>query len=503
MMELLTADEMRAWDRRAIETLGIAERVLMESAGRAAARVVHHLYPSGRVVAVVGRGNNGGDAVVLLRSLRAWGREVAAVPVEGAELPEHLLHGWEIPVVRTADAAAALRDAAVIVDGILGTGARGAPRDAEAAAIRLILAAGRPVVALDGPTGVDLSDGSVPGEAVRAEVTLTFGAPKRGHLLFPGRAHAGRLLVLEVGFPPLRPDEAGAAVVTDGWANARYPRLRPNAHKGDAGMLGIVAGHPGMGGAAIMCAMGALRAGVGVVRVVSSAENRVAVQTAVPEALFVDRAGDGLDEALEALDAAVVGPGMGKEEDAPALLRRVLQRVQGPVLLDADAITLVAGDPALLPDQGRERLVLTPHPGEMGRLLRMEVPDVVADPFAAAAQAAERFRCTVLLKGAPSLVAAPREPVLASAAGHSGIAAGGMGDTLAGAIGALLAAGCPPRDATALGIFVAGRAAERAGLGRSLLPRDVAEALPGAIAALADPPRQGLPEVLFSLPAPW
>lgn len=475
---VLTAEEMQRWDRAATEGAGIPERVLMEVAGRAAARVVHEEYPRGRVVAAVGRGHNGGDAVVALRALRAWGREVAAVAVGGAEPEAALLHGWEIPIVDES----AYRDAGVIVDGILGTGARGAPREVAAAAVEAVNAAGRPVVALDGPTGVDMTTGGAPGAAVRAALTVTFGAPKRGLLLFPGREHAGRIVAVEVGFPPLPPALRTAALVTPAWAGARTPRRAADAYKGAVGTLGVLAGRPGMGGAAILVVHGALRYGTGRVRVVSHEANRLALQTAMPEAMFTERGGEAMEEALRATDALVAGPGMGTDDETVGIIRRALAAAPGPAVIDADAITLLARNPDLLDGYDRGRFLLTPHPGEMSRLLGVETDEVLADPFAAAARAVERYGCAVLLKGSPSLVAAPGEPTLISVAGHSGIATGGQGDTLAGIAGALLGAGASPRDAAALALFYAGRAAERVGFDRPVLPRDVAEALPAVLA---------------------
>ncbi|HEX2093154.1 MAG TPA: NAD(P)H-hydrate dehydratase [Longimicrobiaceae bacterium] len=495
---LLTAKEMRAWDRYAIEERGIPEPVLMEAAGRAAAEVVHRLYPEGRVVGAVGGGNNGGDALVLLRTLAARGREVAAVQVGGSFPDAALLHGWEVETLPAADAEAAFRAAGVVVDGILGTGAHGAPRPAQAAAIEAINASGRPVVALDGPSGVDFTTGAAEGAAVRAELTVTFGAPKRGLLLFPGRALAGRILVVEIGFPPLPGGRVAARVVTDAWAHEKVPMVPPDAHKGVLGAVTVVAGRPGMAGAAGMVAMGALRAGTGMARVVSHAGNRVVLQQTVPEALFTDRDSEEVDAALEKASAVVAGPGMGTGDADLDLLRRITRSSDTPLLLDADAVTLLARHPGLRTEI-RRPLLLTPHPGEMSRLLGREVRRITADPFGAAAETAERFSCAVLLKGAPSLVAAPGEPTLVSAAGHSGIATGGMGDTLAGVAGALLGMGCSPREAAALALFLCGRAAELAGRGRSLLPRDVAETLPGAYASLATPAEPDLPGVVFDL----
>ncbi len=368
--------------------------------------------------------------------------------------------------------------------------------------IEAINASGRPVVALDAPSGVDMTTGRAEGSAVRATVTITFGAPKRGLLLFPGRALAGRVVAVEIGFPPLAPGAAGARVVTDAWVRARLPRVPPDAHKGTLGTVCAVAGRSGVGGAAVMVAMGALRAGAGMVRVLSHPDNRVVLQQAVPEALYTDRDSAEVDDALAKAAAVVAGPGMGTGDADLEFLRRVAAAGDAPLLLDADAVTLLARSPELRGDI-RRPLLLTPHPGEASRLLGRPVPEITADPFAAAAEIADRFGCAAILKGAPSLVAAPGEPTLASVAGHSGIATGGMGDTLSGVAAALLGMGCPPREAAAIGLLLCGRAAEIAGRGRSLLPRDVDAALPDAYASLESAAPPELPAVVFDLRAAY
>jgi NAD(P)H-hydrate epimerase len=252
-----------------------------------------------------------------------------------------------------------------------------------------------------------------------------------------------------------------------------------------------------MAGAALLAGMGALRTGAGYAVLVSPDANRAILQGGIPEALFQDR--DALPDDFASTAASIVaGPGMGTDDGSLALLRR-LARGHAPLLLDADALTLLARHPELRGEIERP-LLLTPHPGEMARLLGRPVPSITADPFAAAAEAAERFRCTVLLKGNPSIVAVPGAPALVNVAGHSGIATGGMGDVLSGVTGALLAVGAAPREAAALALFYAGRAAELAGRGRGLLPRDVAEALPTALVEPAASPRT--PGVLLDLPAP-
>ena len=241
---VLGADEMRAWDAHSIRDTGIPERVLMESAGRAAAALVQRFFPRGRVVAAVGGGNNGGDALVVARTLKSWGREVAAVAVGKLPPDPALLHGWDVDVRPAADLEASLAGASVVVDGLLGTGARGAPREPEATAIESILRSAVPVVALDGPSGIDLTTGAAEGAALRAVLTVTFGAPKRGLLLFPGREHAGRIVAVEVGFAPLA--AAGAELITPAWAARRLPAVPPDAHKGRMGRVLIVAGRGGM-----------------------------------------------------------------------------------------------------------------------------------------------------------------------------------------------------------------------------------------------------------------
>ncbi len=497
---VLTADEMRAWDEHAIRSLGVPERVLMESAGRAAAAVIDRQYPAGRVVAAVGSGNNGGDAMVVVRTLRAWGRDAVAVQI-GSKAPDAaLLHGWEVEAVDAARAEDAFRAADVVVDGLLGTGASGAPHGAYADAIVAMNRAGRPVVALDGPSGVDLTTGAAAGEAVRADVTVPFGAPKRGLLLFPGRQLAGRIVAVEIGFPPLAKDGASARLATAAWAQAVLPPVPPNAHKGMMGKVSIIAGRRGMAGACVLAGLGALRAGAGMAALVSPIANREILQTALPEALFVDR--DNLEpDFLAGSKAAVAGPGMGTDDEALDLLRTIAKESDIPLLLDADAVTLLASNPDLRGVIGERPLVLTPHPGEMSRLLSIPLDQITTDPFGAVTDAAERFRCTVLLKGTPSLVAAPGQATLVSVAGHSGLATGGNGDVLSGVIGAFLARGMEPADAAGAGLWFAGRAAELAGQGRGLIPTDVAAALP--IALLEAAPRQsawGLPGIVLDLP---
>ncbi len=499
----LTASESAALDERSRDAQGVPEPVLMESAGRAAAAVLQARHPEGRVLALVGPGNNGGDALVLVRTLRSWGRD-AVWAAHGSRRPDGALaHGWDLPEVEATDAE--LLGAAVLVDGLLGTGATGAPREDMAALIRRMNASGRPVVALDLPTGADPTTGKVPGEAVDADTTVCFGFPKRGLLLQPARSRCGRLMAVEIGFPPL--DSAGARVITPAWVAETLPVRAPDAHKSTAGSLLLIAGSAGIGGAAVLSGRGALRGGAGYLRLASAPENRGIVQGAIPDAVFVDRSDAGaLRAAAKASTAVAAGPGMGTDGAAREDLETALEASGSvPVLLDADAVTLFGGRTALLRElAGKRPVVITPHPGEMARLVEEGAGEVAERRIDVARDFADAAGCVVLLKGQPSVVAAPGAAVWINSAGSSDVATAGMGDQLTGAVAALLAAGVEAADAAACGLFLCSRAADLVRRGPSLIPCDVADAYsdawrrPGAASAPA-----GLPFVLFDQPARW
>jgi len=486
-----TGEESAEFDRHAIEDLGVPQPVLMENAGRSAAQVAMRLFPTGPVVGFVGAGNNGGDALVLLRTLAAWGREVKAVLVADRAQPEPLLHEWPVPTVTDADLgereeawSALLDPAALVVDGMLGTGVRGAPRERQAKVIRRIGRAARPVLAIDIPSGVDSATGAVPGEAVRADVTVSFGAPKLGTLLHPGRARVGRLVVVEIAFPPMEPADAGARVVTPAWAQAHLPRRGLDTHKNAVGRLVVVAGKPGMAGAAVMAVRAGLRAGAGLVQVCSAPENRIVLQSAIPEAIFVDSEdGDAVDEALAQADAVAAGPGLGTDARAEDLLSRVLGSEPVRTVLDADALNLVAAGRVSPPEVLSEArpLLLTPHPGEMGRLVGLAGEEMGANRAEVVTSWAGRWGCALLLKGAPSLVSDAGSPARVDAVGSSDLAVAGMGDVLTGVTGGLLAQGLAPADAASVGLYLTGRAAVLSRRGRALTPGDVVQWLSASL----------------------
>ncbi|MBR9989050.1 MAG: NAD(P)H-hydrate dehydratase [Gemmatimonadetes bacterium] len=491
---LPTSTEAAAADRTAHQRYHVPDRVLMESAGRAAALVLQRLHPRGRIVGVAGSGHNGGDLLVMLRVLRAWGRDVAVIAAGSSPPDVTLLHGDHLEIVASDNAGDALAHADVIVDGMLGTGAQGSPRARIGDWIRRVNEAAAPVLSLDLPSGVDATTGGASGTVVQADATVTFGWPKLGLMLQPARGYCGRLIAVEIGFPQ-GCVETNAHLITPDYVRAH---LRPRgalAHKGSVGRLLVLAGHEGMAGAAAIAARAAIRAGAGLVRIASPSANRIVLQTLVPEATFLDSgaltAGD-----LEPMHALVAGPGLGTHESARASLADALSAMKGkPALLDADALNMHAGRQAALRDiAAATPLVITPHARELSRLTNDPLDRVLADMPGAARAAADALGCVVLLKGQPSLIARPGRGLLVNCVGSSDTAAAGMGDQLAGTIGALLASGCEPYEAAALGLFLSGRAADLAGLGRSLTPSDVSEHL---ASAMADP---GSTSSLLDLP---
>jgi NAD(P)H-hydrate epimerase len=457
----------------------------------------------------VGTGNNGGDALVLLRTLAAWGRPVTAILVGDRKEEEPLLHGWPLRTLRDLDfdgsaerLAGELAGAEVIVDGVLGTGITGPPRERQAFAIQGMNRAQAPKVALDVPSGVDAVTGGIPGDAVVAALTVAFGGAKLGTLLHPGRRLVGRLVVVEIGFPPVGEDTFPGTLITPGWVSRRLPRRDPDTHKNAVGALLLVAGRSGMAGAAILASRAALRTGVGFLRIASPPENREILQAAVPEAVYVDASDRGaMEDAIGASRALGVGPGLGTEEEGRRILDLVLES-QGKeaLLLDADALNLLSvGQDRSLQVLGKTRdVVLTPHPGEMARLTGMDPKAVTSRRPEVTLRFAAETGCTVLLKGMPSLVATPGSRLFIDTIGSSDLATAGMGDVLSGVISAFLAQGSLPHEAASMGLHTSGRAAARSGLGVSLTPEDVVEGMPSALQEEGEGDTElDLPFVLF------
>jgi ADP-dependent NAD(P)H-hydrate dehydratase / NAD(P)H-hydrate epimerase len=508
---VLTADEMRRVDRRAIGELGIPGGTLMENAGRGAAAVIQTALPGlgvprrgARVVVVCGKGGNGGDGFVVARLLKRAGHRVevflVAAPTEvrgeaALKLREMERRGLPArPVEDGGMLGRALSGAHLVVDAMLGTGARGAPEPRVAAAIGRINASGRPVVALDVPSGVSADGAAAEGPAVRAVLTPTFAALKRGLVAGVGVTLAGRVVVVDIGVPP---DEIARGVATFALEASdvapHFPARPRDSHKGSYGHLLVVAGSVGKTGAAALAARGAMRAGAGLVTVATAASAQPVVASVVLEAMserlpetpagtLASAAREALLELAERRDAVTLGPGLGLDEDTQALARALVFAVARPMVVDADALTALAGHLDRLRSAPAPRC-LTPHPGEMARMLGVTVAEVQRDRVATARHFATAWQTPVVLKGATSVIGAPDGTVLLNPTGNPGMASGGTGDVLAGVLGAFLARGLQASRALAAAVYLHGLAgdvaAERVGQ-ESLVAGDVIEALPEA-----------------------
>jgi hydroxyethylthiazole kinase-like uncharacterized protein yjeF len=484
--------------------LGIPALTLMDRAGRGVADAAAALAGSrGRVVVVCGAGNNGGDGYVAARLLRASGRDarvMALVPAErlspDARAVRELAERAGVPIDDGVPGSLPAGAGDVVVDAIFGTGLGRPPEGAFAAAIGAIEAArgaGAAVLAVDVPSGLSADTGRPLGACVRADRTVTFAFQKRGLAVHPGLALAGDVTVVDIGIPP---EAAGRVPVscellTEPEARALLPARRPDAHKGDAGRLLVVAGAPGKTGAAHLALTGALRGGAGLVTLAARAEVLPFALAGRPEAMSVALPGDGplgsgdlaaLLEAARGVDALVIGPGIPRGSETGDLLRALLSSAGRPAIVDADGLNALAEKPELLAGLGVP-LVLTPHPGEMGRLCGKSIAEVQADRIGIAADRARAWNATVVLKGARSVVADPEAPPAVIPTGNAGLATGGTGDVLAGLCGALLAGGLPAAAAGRVGAWVHGRAGDlaRARFGERGL---VAGDLGGAIGAV-------------------
>jgi NAD(P)H-hydrate epimerase len=431
----------------------------MERAGTAVAQVVLSRFP-GRVAVVCGGGNNGGDGRVCARVLREAGRDVTVVEGLGE-----------------------LGEPDVIVDALLGIGLKEAPREDAARMIERVNASGRPVVAVDVPSGIDASTGEVPGAAVRATVTVSFGAAKLGLAVAPGSHHAGSVHVAPIGLAVGGHEHAvvPAAVLAD------VPRKGRASTKYRAGSVLVVGGSRGLSGAPMLTALAAFRADAGYVGVaapesilpVLEARLLEAVKWPLPEdsgGRLLARAADPVLEAAERADAVAIGPGLGRSDGTKQLVRILLERLELPVVLDADALW------ELEPFARSAPTVLTPHSGELARLLDATADEVDAHRLAAVRRAASLYGAVVLLKGADTLVAAPRQGVLVAGYGRSSLATAGTGDVLTGVVAAFLAKGLEPQLAAAAAAVAHGVASRLVEPQAGLVASDLLPALQRALA---------------------
>ena len=484
-MRVVTAHTMQEIDRQAIGIHGISGVALMEAAGRACVEeIVAEFGLKGRAAVVAGKGSNGGDGHVIARLLsqKGWSVRVfilaereqvsgdAAFMLE--KLPPAMInycpHEGQLPALHMED----IFQADVIIDAMFGTGLRSDISGVFTEAVDLINASGRPILSVDIPSGIHGTTGRILGNAVRAYMTVTFAFAKLGHVLYPGAEYTGRLIIREIGIPQQLMESAkGYEFLNDESMRPMLHRRDRQAHKGHFGHCLIIAGSTGKTGAAALTANSAVRAGSGLVTLaVAESINPVlemktteAMTAALPDAgsgHLTSQAFPAIEKLLPGRDAIAIGPGLDRRPGTVALVHTLVESVFLPMVLDADALNALAEDLDVLRRKRSTSIVLTPHPGEMSRLLGTSIPDVEAIRISVAQEFARTHGVYLVLKGARTIIASPTGTAAINGSGNPGMATGGMGDVLTGIIVSLLGQGYTAWDACRLGVFVHGYAAD-------------------------------------------
>ena len=490
-MRVLNTAQMREADRRTIADLRVPSLELMEHAGRQVVSAIESRWPSlpggGRIAVVCGKGNNGGDGFVAARVLAARGAAVqaclAAPPAEiGGDAAVNLsaLRRAGVPVVDVSSPSeweavrADLGGCDLVIDALFGTGLTRPVAGRWRSIVGDLGGSGAPVLSIDLPSGLSADTPEVIGEAVAADLTVTLGAPKLPLLLDPAAAGAGAVVVADIGIPAVVVDALAGprvTVITRAWAREQMPRRRRDTHKGDYGRVLVAAGSTGKTGAAGLAGLGALRSGAGLVTVATPHACQPTVAALAPEymTLGLDHDGGGLVGAAaagavlaERCDVLAVGPGLGRGAGVARFVRELVDRAPVPMVLDADALNVFAGDPAGLrgrPDRG---VVVTPHAGEMGRLIGRPAEHVAAHRLDVARDLAVEQGVFVVLKGSRTLVATPAGAVWINVTGNPGMATGGVGDVLTGVLAAWMAQLPDVETACGLGVCLHGLAGDLA-----------------------------------------
>ena len=514
MLPVFTAAEMRALDSRAMSQLGIPGPRLMEAAGAGAARLIAERFApiEGKGVLVLcGKGNNGGDGFVVARHLKARGARVRVLLVgRRAEVrgdAAQALSRWRgrVEEILTAAQAAAVGDAArradVLVDGLLGTGLEGPARGLTASVIEAVNESRAPVVALDLPSGLNADSAEIIGPAIRARLTATFAGWKRALLLHPAAHCAGEVAVIPIGIPGAEVNRGIATWLLEEADIRRHFPARPrDAHKGSYGHLLVVAGSVGKTGAAALAGRAALRSGAGLVTVATPASQQPIVAALGMESMTEPlpetpaqtlslKSKERILELAARTDAVALGPGLSLDPETQSLIRELLREVAKPMVVDADGLTALAGSCELLAGAAGPRL-LTPHPGEMARMLGVAVSEVQADRLEMVRALCARHQVWAVLKGAGSVIGAPDGGVFVNPTGNPGMATGGSGDVLTGMAGAFLARGLEPLPALQSAVYLHGLAGDLACARwgeEGLIAGDLIEAIPDALRPAAPP----------------
>lgn len=507
-MKVVTAHTMQELDRRAINEFGIPGRELMENAGRGCAEHILAAYGSrnkNHAVIIAGKGNNGGDGYVIARHLLDKGWQVLVIVLAKQEeitgdaltnlvlLPDEMVSYCPAEGTLTEQHSDDIQQAAVVVDALLGTGLKNDLRGTYLEAVALINAAPGKVVAVDIPSGVHGTTGRILGQAVQADLTVSFGFAKLGHLLYPGAQQTGRLVVIDIGIPRQLMQE----VTGYDYLNEKFvaPLLRPRdrqSHKGSYGHCLIIAGSTGKTGAAALSANATVRCGAGLVTLATPETINPILEIKTTEAMTVPLPDGGsghltsasltqLERLLIGKQAVALGPGIDRHPETISLVQRLVAMITLPMVIDADGLNALAEDITILHTKKSSALVLTPHPGEMSRLLGSPLPDMAAVRISVAQDFARSYGVYLVLKGAHTIIAGPNGQASINGSGNPGMANGGMGDVLTGVITALLGQGYHPWQACQLAVFVHGLAGDMVANEKGeygMNASDVAEMLP-------------------------
>lgn len=515
-MYLVTANEMQKMDRSTIESFGLPGRILMENAGRGATQFFLEQFKDAenkKVGVIAGRGNNGGDGFVMARYLAQKGIRVTVYllsehqKVSGdAAANLQLLSPLKVPVIEIPGATyfsaheTAMRHEAIWIDAILGTGLRSEVKGFFKDLINFINQSNKPVFAVDIPSGLNSDTGQPCGACVRADATATFAFAKTGHFLFPGAEYTGNLKIIDIGVPPHIANDVSPLqyLITPDLIRAVFRPRHSDAHKGHTGHLLVIAGSTGKTGAAVMTTTSAMRSGAGLVTLGIPASLNPVLEAQVIETMtepLPETVNGILDETsvnrimdlLSDKKCLAIGPGIGTATGTQKLFKNLLQENTKPVVIDADGLNILAGHIEILKDLDTP-VVLTPHPGEMARLIRTTSADVQKDRINCARDFSAKFNVHVVLKGARTVVAHPDGRVFINPTGNPGMASGGMGDVLTGIIAGFIAQGHSPELAAHAGVYLHGAAADSLAKNKGpfgYLATDVMNILPEVIKTLA------------------
>ena len=508
-MKLVTAKEMKALDVQAQNDYAMPGILLMDNAAQAVAEAVHEALTAlegERVVIFCGGGNNGGDGLGAARWLQSYGVSVRAFVVGAAldavqgdaamELAMFTKAGGRVEALSTEDdwvlAELAASKADVLVDALLGTGFHGELEGDVLRACELLNKSEKYILAVDVPTGVNADNGAVSENAVRADHTVTMALVKTGLLLYPGREYCGDIELADISMPVKLVEEyqSDKYRLTDEIVRELLPLRKANAHKGDAGRVVICAGSPGYTGAAALASDAAVKAGAGLVSLYTPLSSRDVLAIKLTEVMvhgLLERmpgilgggAASDVASNAEAADVLAIGPGLGTSESTQEAVRTILQKITTPVVIDADALTALAGHTEILAAMQAQK-VLTPHPGEMARLTGLEIAEIEADRINIAKKYAEQWQAIVVLKGAPTVIGCPNGTVYVNSTGNSSLATGGSGDVLTGIIAGLAAQEISLQEAAICGVYLHGLAAELTGIDIGLAAGELAALLPQA-----------------------